>query len=86
MRYKWIYLHAVLGKFVIVSDGEQITDIFIEAEERPSDLADGREQTVLQISFSMAGCLFCRKAAYTVCFAALPERNCISADRVETAA
>lgn len=51
MRYKWIYNHAVLGKFLILSNGEQITDILIETtEESSSDLVNGRNQTVLQMA------------------------------------
>jgi len=61
MRYKLVYSHAILGKFVIISDGEQITDIFIEAEERPSDFADGREQTVLQTASAWLDAYFAGK-------------------------
>lgn len=51
MRYKWIYDHAVLGKFLILSNGKQITDILIEtAEELSLDSEDGRNQTVLQVA------------------------------------
>ncbi len=48
-RYKLVYSHAELGRLVILSNGAQITNIFIEGMEKlPSDLTDGAALPVLR--------------------------------------
>ena len=77
IRYKMVYPHTELGKFVILSNGEQITAIFIEEIEKLSaDLVDGAALPVLQTAVAWLN-------AY---FAAFHKRNSISTACLETSA
>lgn len=59
IRYKMVYPHTELGKFVILSNGEQITAIFIEEIEKLSaDLADGAALPVLQTTVAWLDAYF----------------------------